>query len=249
MDYQKLYRHIAIEHGLFLLDSQMEEIVDIVLEMHNEKPEKCTEAIKQPSNNDLMKTIAQQLGITDFPFEIRDREERLIYEEFDNGNWIKWQYDKEGNEVHSINSDGYEVHRRYDENGFETYYKDSQGIESESKYDENGNMTYWKSNGNVFTINRNKTPHRMKTAMQQLIEELKKRRSDIKESYRYLSHLVYVSNMKDMLIGQINAHIQMAEAMLEKEKEQLDKAWQEGAETAQNDAAKEIHKNYTPNKL
>ena len=42
MDYQKLYIHIAIEHGLFLLDSQMEEIVDIVLEMHNEKPEKCT---------------------------------------------------------------------------------------------------------------------------------------------------------------------------------------------------------------
>ena len=42
MDYQKLYRHMAIEHGLFLLDSQMEEIVDIVLEMHNEKPETCT---------------------------------------------------------------------------------------------------------------------------------------------------------------------------------------------------------------
>jgi hypothetical protein len=33
---------MAIEHGLFLLDSQMQEIIDIVLEMHNEKPEKCT---------------------------------------------------------------------------------------------------------------------------------------------------------------------------------------------------------------
>jgi hypothetical protein len=42
MDYQKLYRHMAIEHGLFLLDSQIEEIVDIVLEMHNENPKKCT---------------------------------------------------------------------------------------------------------------------------------------------------------------------------------------------------------------
>ena len=70
MDYQKLYRHMAIEHGLFLLDSQMQEIIDIVLEMHNENPEKCTEsierqykekgnqlhqvygAIKEPSNND-----------------------------------------------------------------------------------------------------------------------------------------------------------------------------------------------------
>jgi len=61
MDYQKLYRHMAIEHGLFLLDSQMREIIDIVLEMHNEKPEKCTEAIKNPSNNDQMKTAMQEM--------------------------------------------------------------------------------------------------------------------------------------------------------------------------------------------
>ena len=47
MDYQKLYRHMAIEHGLFLLDSQMEEIVDIVLEMHNENPKICTESIER----------------------------------------------------------------------------------------------------------------------------------------------------------------------------------------------------------
>ena len=39
----------------------MEEIVDIVLEMHNEKPETCTEAIKNPSNNDQMKTALQEM--------------------------------------------------------------------------------------------------------------------------------------------------------------------------------------------
>lgn len=61
MDYQKLYTHMAIEHGLFLLDSQMREIIDIVLEMHNEKPETCTETIKEPSNNDQMKTAMQEL--------------------------------------------------------------------------------------------------------------------------------------------------------------------------------------------
>jgi len=61
MDYQKLYRHMAIEHGLFLLDSQMREIIDIVLEMHNEKPETCTGAIKEPSNNDQMKTAMQEM--------------------------------------------------------------------------------------------------------------------------------------------------------------------------------------------
>ena len=52
---------MAIEHGLFLLDSQMKEIIDIVLEMHNEKPETCTRAIKNPSNNDQMKTAMQEL--------------------------------------------------------------------------------------------------------------------------------------------------------------------------------------------
>jgi len=69
MDDQKLFNHMADEHGLLLLQSQMREIIDIVLEMHNENPETCTEsierqhkekgnqldqvygAIKEPSNN------------------------------------------------------------------------------------------------------------------------------------------------------------------------------------------------------
>ena len=50
MDDQKLFNHMADEHGLLLLDSQMREIIDIVLEMHNEKPETCT-----------MKTAMQEL--------------------------------------------------------------------------------------------------------------------------------------------------------------------------------------------
>ena len=70
MDDQKLFNHMADEHGLLLLQSQMREIIDIVLEMHNEKPETCTAsierqykekgnqldqvygAIKEPSNDD-----------------------------------------------------------------------------------------------------------------------------------------------------------------------------------------------------
>jgi len=47
MDDQKLFNHMADEHGLLLLQSQMREIIDIVLEMHNEKPEKCTESIER----------------------------------------------------------------------------------------------------------------------------------------------------------------------------------------------------------
>jgi len=124
MDYQKLYRHMAIEHGLFLLDSQMEEIIDIVLEMHNEKPETCTEVIKNPSNNDQMKTAMQELH--------------------------EWAVDK------------------------------------------------WSDPSRLISL------------------------------YEVVNK-----------IGE----------MLEKEKNQLEKAWQDGAEFAQNDAAKEIRNNYTPNKL
>jgi len=61
MDDQKLFNHMADEHGLLLLESQMREIIDIVLEMHNEKPETCTGAIKEPSNNDQMKTAMKEM--------------------------------------------------------------------------------------------------------------------------------------------------------------------------------------------
>ena len=45
----------------------------------------------------------------------------------------------------------------------------------------------------------------------------------------------------DALRVQLEADLQI---WLQKEQEQLNKAWQEGAVTAQNDAAKEIERNY-----
>ena len=60
MDDQKLFNHMADEHGLLLLESQMREIIDIVLEMHNENPEKCT--MDNPQRNPhTMKTAMQEL--------------------------------------------------------------------------------------------------------------------------------------------------------------------------------------------
>ena len=46
----------------------------------------------------------------------------------------------------------------------------------------------------------------------------------------------------DALRMQLEADVQV---WLQKEQEQLNKAWQNGALTAQNDAAKEIENNYT----
>ena len=77
IDDYPLFEHMDKYYGVTLLESQMREIIDIVLEMHNEKPETCTEsierqhkekgnqldqvygAIKEPSNNDQMKTVMQ----------------------------------------------------------------------------------------------------------------------------------------------------------------------------------------------
>ncbi len=44
----------------------------------------------------MKKTIAQQLNITDFPFEIRDKTGNLIYIEKQDGFWLRWEYNSEG---------------------------------------------------------------------------------------------------------------------------------------------------------
>jgi len=42
MDYKKLHNHILLEYGVPFFEDEIKEIVRIVLEMHNEKPENCT---------------------------------------------------------------------------------------------------------------------------------------------------------------------------------------------------------------
>jgi hypothetical protein len=64
-----------------------------------------------------MKTIAQQLGVTDFPFDIRDKRGNLIYHERDRHFWqisgldaktfwARWEYDEKGNQIYFENSYG-----------------------------------------------------------------------------------------------------------------------------------------------
>jgi len=53
-----------------------------------------------------MKTIAQQLGITDFPFEIKDGNGNLIYYENSYTFWEKCEYDEKGFVIYYENSKG-----------------------------------------------------------------------------------------------------------------------------------------------
>jgi len=75
----------------------------------------------------MKKTIAQQLNITKFPFEIKDEKGNEIYYENSTGYWSKRQYDDKGNEIYYENSNGYWVKRHFDEKGNRIYYEDSKG--------------------------------------------------------------------------------------------------------------------------
>ena len=54
-----------------------------------------------------MKTIAQQLNVTEFPFEIKDKNGNLTYVENSNGYWYKKEFDSNGNEIYYEDSNGY----------------------------------------------------------------------------------------------------------------------------------------------
>ncbi len=51
-------------------------------------------------------TIAQQLGIKDFPFVIKDKNGRVIYYERSDGYWSKREYDDNGDVIYWENSHG-----------------------------------------------------------------------------------------------------------------------------------------------
>ncbi len=75
----------------------------------------------------MKKTIAQQLGVTDFPFEIRDKRGKLIYRERETGSWEKWEWDSEGRGLYYEDSDSFWRKREYDDNGNEIYFENSYG--------------------------------------------------------------------------------------------------------------------------
>jgi hypothetical protein len=69
----------------------------------------------------MKKTIAQQLGITQFPFEIKDKMGNTIYLEDKNGYWERREIDSEGREVYYEDSNAYFSKNVYDEQGNEIY--------------------------------------------------------------------------------------------------------------------------------
>ena len=74
-----------------------------------------------------MKTIAQQLNVKEFPFEINDSDGKVIYREDSYGSWSKREYDSNGKVIYREDSDGSWSKREYDSDGKVIYREDSDG--------------------------------------------------------------------------------------------------------------------------
>jgi len=75
-----------------------------------------------------MKTIAEQLNVTEFPFRIKDSKGKIIYFEESDKSWAKYEHDSEGNVIYFESSNGYWSKREYDASNKEIYYENSKGI-------------------------------------------------------------------------------------------------------------------------
>ena len=75
-----------------------------------------------------MKTIAEQLNVTDIPFEIKDKEGRVIYFEKSDKYWARWEHDSSGNVIYYENSDEEWDKYEYDSEGHRIYWESSDGV-------------------------------------------------------------------------------------------------------------------------
>lgn len=96
-----------------------------------------------------MKTIAQQLNIREFPFEIKDSNGKTIYFETSYGFWWKGEYDSNGNQI---------------------YYEDSEGYWEKHEHDSKGNVIYFETSDKYIKDNRPKQQENLDLTKDQLVE-------------------------------------------------------------------------------
>lgn len=75
-----------------------------------------------------MKTIAEQLNVTEFPFRIWDSKGRIIYFEESDKRWGKYKHDSQGNVIYFESSRGYWSKCEFDASNKEIYYENSEGL-------------------------------------------------------------------------------------------------------------------------
>src|SRR5690606_13406933 len=114
-------------------------------------------------------TIAQQLKIKDFPFEIRDSKGNPIYYENSNGSWFKYEYDSNGNQIYFERSDGFWQKNEFDSNGKEIYHEESNGFWIKCEYDSEGKGIYYES-CNGTRIDKRPKSHKTELTLLEIFE-------------------------------------------------------------------------------
>jgi len=116
-----------------------------------------------------MKTIAQQLNVTAFPFRIKNADGSQIYGEDFDGSWWKREYDSNDNQIYFGNSKGFWCKSEFDANGHEIYFENSDGYWWKSERDSNGNEIYCKYSNGVIVDNR---PKQVELTLEQIAAKL-----------------------------------------------------------------------------
>lgn len=78
-------------------------------------------------------TIAQQLKVKEFPFEIKDSKGNIIYSEYLSGYWERREYDSNNNQTLFVTSSGFWSKREYGSSNNQIYYANSNGYIEDSR--------------------------------------------------------------------------------------------------------------------
>jgi hypothetical protein len=88
-------------------------------------------------------TLAQQNGITQFPYIIKDEKGNRVYFEEADGYWYKSEYNANCKETYYENSIGFWRKAEYNAIGKVIYYANSGGTWYKKEYDDSGNVIYY----------------------------------------------------------------------------------------------------------
>jgi hypothetical protein len=117
----------------------------------------------------MKETIAQFLKINDFPFSIKDTNNKEIYSEESNGYWYKNEYDQNGKLIYFEDSGGFWSKREYDQNGKLIYYENSNGFWSKHQYDQDGKLIYSENSNGIIDDRR---PKVIKLTLEEIADKL-----------------------------------------------------------------------------
>ena len=97
----------------------------------------------------LSKIFKQPVSIMGNNHHVYGELERIIYSEYDNGDWYKQEYDNQGNEIYYESSDGYWQKWEYAGRNKE-YFVDSDGYWEKWEYNDQGKIIYYEdSDGDI----------------------------------------------------------------------------------------------------